>query len=135
MKGKKINLSKQSIQEISIVFSKPIQISPPSTPEEIYTLYPKSSRSTINNKNTNVQSNCSNSQSILRKNNNLNLFYFPKSISPQKIKEKQIQISPLSLNKIKHDSFASQKSLRQPNRRATKLCSKVLQKYKNKYFI
>ncbi|CAD8105542.1 unnamed protein product [Paramecium sonneborni] len=133
MKVQKINLSKQSNQEIQILFQKPIQISPPSTPEEIYAIQPKSSRSTFNNKNTNFQSNSLNSQTILHQNNNFYLTYFPRSISPKKLNDKEI--SPLNLNKNTYDSNDSPKTIRQPNRRATKLCSKVLQKYKNKYFI
>ncbi|CAD8076271.1 unnamed protein product [Paramecium primaurelia] len=133
MKGQKLNLKGQPIQEISIFFEKPIQISPPSTPEEIYTIQPKSSRSTLNNKNTNVLSSSSNSQRILQQNNSLHLPKFPKSISPKKLCDQYI--SPLRLKGYTYNDIESPIQLRLPNRRATKLCSKVLQKYKKKYYM
>ncbi|CAD8183879.1 unnamed protein product [Paramecium octaurelia] len=133
MKIQKLNLCLLPIQDTSIFFQKPIQISPPSTPEEIYRIQPKSSRSTLHSKNTNVPSGNSNSQRILQQNISFHLPKFPKSISPQKLCEQYK--SPFRLKGYTYNNIESPISIRVPNRRATKLCSKVLQKYKKKYCV
>ncbi|CAD8098691.1 unnamed protein product [Paramecium primaurelia] len=130
MKGPKQNLYKL---ENYIVFQKPIQISPPSTPEEIYTIQPKPSLSTIKKKSTNMETTSSNQQQNNQDNNNANSPNFPSSVSPERLGEQCL--SPLKLMRNTYDKIDSPISIRLPNRRATKLCTKVLQKYKNKYFV
>ncbi|CAD8199411.1 unnamed protein product [Paramecium pentaurelia] len=130
MKGPKQNLYKL---ENYIVFQKPVQISPPSTPEEIYTIQPKPSLSTLKKKSTNMETSSSNQQQNHQDNNNANSPNFPQSVSPKRLGEQCV--SPLKLMRNTYDNIDSPISRRLPNRRATKLCTKVLQKYKNKYFI
>ncbi|CAD8180455.1 unnamed protein product [Paramecium octaurelia] len=130
MKGQKLNLYKQ---EISIVFQRPVQVSPPSTPEEIYTIQPKGSRNAFNKRSTNIESSSSNQLKNYQDNNIINSPQFPKSQSPKRLCG--LYVSPLKLKRNTFDKIESPIQIRLPNRRATKLCTKVLQKYKNKYFV
>ncbi|CAK91217.1 unnamed protein product (macronuclear) [Paramecium tetraurelia] len=127
-----IKLSLLPVQDTSILFQKPIQISPPSTPEEIYRIQPKSIRSTLHNKNTNVSSSNSNSQRIPHQKISFHLPKFPKSVSPSNLQQYRF---PFRQKGYTQNNIESPTSIREPNRRATKLCSKVLQKYKQKYCI